>query len=144
MLRAGRRVGDTLPAHVTASGKALLAELDEDELAKLFPSNTLEGLTTRSIRDRERLISELKQVRKQGYAVNAGESEDELLTVGAAVRDRWGTARASLVVAAPAVRVGRGWERNVGGRLRTAAERLGMLLDQAPTPHPPTVSAPRQ
>ena len=90
---------------------------------------TLEGLTTRSIRDRDRLLSELKQVRRRGYAVNVGESEDELLTVAAAVRDRWGTARASLVVAAPATRVGHGWERTAGGALQAAAERLGTSID---------------
>jgi IclR family transcriptional regulator, acetate operon repressor len=128
-LRAGSRVGDTLPAHVTASGKALLAELDDGEVTQLLPSRTLEGLTTRSIRDRDRLLADLKQVRRLGYAVNAGESEDDLLTVAAAVRDRWGTARASLVVAAPTSRVGHGWERTAGGTLRAAAERLGSLID---------------
>jgi len=128
-IRAGSRVGDTLPAHLTSSGKALLAEFDDEELLRLLPNQVLEGMTTRSIRDRDRLLGELRQVRRLGYAVNRGESEDDLVTVAAAARDRWGTARGSLVVAAPAARVGHDWERATAGAVRSAADRLGSLLD---------------
>jgi DNA-binding IclR family transcriptional regulator len=67
------RVGRRLPAHATALGKALLAELTAAEVDKLLPE-PLATLTEHTTAGRETLHAELDKVRAQGYAVERGQS----------------------------------------------------------------------
>ncbi len=87
-LRVGDRTGISLPAHCTASGKALLAELSLERLHELFPSEQLAGLTPRSLTSREALERELSQVCERGYATNFDESEPDVSAISVAIHDR--------------------------------------------------------
>lgn len=62
------RVGRQLPAHTTALGQALLAELTDTEVNKLLP-DPLPWLTEYTITDRDELAAELDRTRSRGYAV---------------------------------------------------------------------------
>src|SRR5207237_1260599 len=66
------RVGRTLPAYATALGKALLAELTDEELTTLLPAKQ-PALTEHTITDREALRAELHATRERGYAVEREE-----------------------------------------------------------------------
>jgi DNA-binding IclR family transcriptional regulator len=70
------RVGRTLPAHATALGKALLAELTPEEIDALLPES-LPALTPNTVTSRDRLQEECSRIREVGYA-----SEVEEGTVG--------------------------------------------------------------
>ncbi|MFG2078584.1 DNA-binding transcriptional regulator, IclR family [Nonomuraea maritima] len=61
------RVGRQLPAHVTALGQVLLAQLTDDEAVALLPA-TLTSLTEHTITDLAKLTGELDQVRTRGWA----------------------------------------------------------------------------
>lgn len=61
------RVGRRLPAHVTALGQALLAQLTDDEVAAVLP-RSLEAMTEHTITDLVKLTEELDQVRTRGWA----------------------------------------------------------------------------
>lgn len=61
------RVGRKLPAHVTALGQALLAELTSEEVDEILP-DPLPGMTENSITDRDELHAELERVRSRGWA----------------------------------------------------------------------------
>ncbi|MFI6477196.1 IclR family transcriptional regulator [Nonomuraea sp. NPDC050663] len=61
------RVGRRLPAHVTALGQALLAQLTNDEVLGLLPAE-LTALTEHTITDSAKLMDELDQVRSRGWA----------------------------------------------------------------------------
>lgn len=61
------RVGRRLPAHLTALGQALLAQLTTTEARAVLP-RTLSRLTTHSITTRAALFTELDGVRARGYA----------------------------------------------------------------------------
>jgi DNA-binding IclR family transcriptional regulator len=104
-VRAGSRTGDVLPAHCTAGGKALLAELDPAALERLYPEEELPGLTASSIATRATLRAELAGVRERGYATNQVESEEDLHAVARAVRDPVGRIVGSITVAAPRLRL---------------------------------------
>lgn len=67
------RVGRTLPAHATALGKALLAELTQEEIDELM-SHDLRALTPHTITTLERLHAECTLTRKRGYAAEIEES----------------------------------------------------------------------
>jgi DNA-binding IclR family transcriptional regulator len=104
-VRAGSRTGDALPAHCTAGGKALLAELDPGTLERLYPEEDLPGLTAASIATRTVLWAELAGVRERGYATNEQESEDDLHAVARAVRDPVGRIIGSITVSGPRLRL---------------------------------------
>jgi DNA-binding IclR family transcriptional regulator len=105
-LRTSSRVGNTLPAHCTSGGKALLAELDPAAVRRLYAGRRLEKPTPRSIGSREALERELERVRERGYATNVDESEVDISAIAAVVRGRLGQPLASLAISAPTSRLG--------------------------------------
>jgi DNA-binding IclR family transcriptional regulator len=72
-LRMFSAIGRRLPAHATALGKAMLAELPDATIRQLLPEN-LPGTTAHTITSRTELIEHLALVREQGYAIDAEEA----------------------------------------------------------------------
>ncbi|MFD4951296.1 IclR family transcriptional regulator [Streptomyces sp. NPDC058451] len=102
-LRVGSREGMVFPAHRTTAGVLLLAELSDEELDEVYaPERYRDRPADRP--DLARLHTELKRLRRNGFAVNKERSERGLIAVGVPVRDRDGTALAGLSVSMPTVR----------------------------------------
>lgn len=127
-VRVGDRTGLLLPAHCTSAGKALLATLPPERLRALYPEERVPGLTRRSIRTRARLERELCLVRERGYATNFGETEEDIGSVGVVIRDRQGTPRAALSVAAPTSRLTGRAVSTMGRAALRAAASIGETL----------------
>lgn len=88
-----------LPAHLTASGRAILASLGHDQLRALFPSNfAFIQRTGRGPGTYAELAQQLAAVRRQGFAREFGEVTEGLTSVAKAVRDRSGRVVASIAV----------------------------------------------
>ncbi len=104
-LRTASRVGIVVPAHCLSAGKALLAELAPERLRRLYPAPEIPAATARSITSRDELEAHLDDIRARGYATNFGESEEEIGSVGVAVRSASGRLRAGLAVSGPLSRL---------------------------------------
>jgi IclR family transcriptional regulator, acetate operon repressor len=104
-LRVGSRVGIRMPAHCTAAGKAILAQLSTEELHRRYAGNRLERMTPRSLHSLTRLEAELAAVRERGYATNFAESEADVAAVAVAIPGDPGGDRASISVSAPITRL---------------------------------------
>ncbi|KAB8195657.1 helix-turn-helix domain-containing protein [Nonomuraea phyllanthi] len=78
------RVGRRLPAHVTALGQVLLAQLTDDEVIALLPE-PLQGLTEHTITDLAKLTGELDQVRTRGWAYEREQGTRGVACVAVAV-----------------------------------------------------------
>jgi DNA-binding IclR family transcriptional regulator len=122
-LRCGTRIGLLMPAHVTSGGKALLAELPQEELRRLYPRG-LPRADPPVISAIPALLRELAAVRRRGYATNYSESEPGITAVGRCVRDHDGRAIGAVVIAVPSVRCGDGHLDDLATRLETCAERI--------------------
>lgn len=116
-LRAGLRVGVSLPAHATATGKVLLAALPPAELDVLYPGVALDPCTPHTLGRRADLETELAVIRELGYAVNDQESEPGLVAVAVAFPDPTGVARAAVAVATPSVRADQAFLAELGQRM---------------------------
>jgi IclR family transcriptional regulator, acetate operon repressor len=127
-LRVSGRVGRLLPAHATSIGKAMLASLRDDDVLALYPGEALQSVTQKTVTSRAELQAELARVRKRGYAVNDGESEDGVSSVGVSVADRRGVLVGGLSVAAPRSRMQRSKRSTYAELLRDAADKLGESL----------------
>ena len=132
-LRVAVRTGMTLPAHCTSVGKALLAQLTTDQLHTLYPADKLAGQTERTLTSRRELERELERVRKRGFALNVGESEEGVTAVAAAVVDEYRGAVAALSVAAPSSRVSARRAKEVGERLLVYVDALREAVSQQPS-----------
>jgi DNA-binding IclR family transcriptional regulator len=119
VLRVGDRQGTILPAWVTSGGKVLLAALPDAQLTTVLRKAAAPATSRWSLTDtaRRALITELRQVREQGWAENIEESESGLCAVGMCVRDSGGAAIAALSVAAPTARYSPGKARALVGAL---------------------------
>ncbi|MFI7444642.1 IclR family transcriptional regulator [Nonomuraea indica] len=78
------KVGGRLPAHATALGQALLAQLTDGEVAALLPA-TLAARTEHTVTDRARLAGELDRVRVRGWAYERGQCTPGVACVAATV-----------------------------------------------------------
>ena len=105
-LRVVARTGTLVPAHCTSLGKALLGQLTDQQVAALYPTSAepFPARTEKSITTQAKLIKELSRARARGYAVNAGETEDDVGSVAVAFRDFAGRP-AAIAVAAPTSRL---------------------------------------
>jgi DNA-binding IclR family transcriptional regulator len=104
-IRAGSRTGRAMPAHATAGGKALLAELSAVELRQLYPKRTLPKSLPATPGARVELEAALARARDCGYATNLAETEPDLGVVATVVRDAAGVARCAIGIAGPLSRV---------------------------------------
>jgi IclR family transcriptional regulator, acetate operon repressor len=126
-LRVAVRIGDQIPAHCSAGGKALLAELSGTELDLLYadglPLWPVARLTTL-----DALKSQLVSVRRNGYGVNQDETETGVSGVGVAIRDSAGPSPAALTLAIPTARFSRSDLPAYVDNLRRASEFASRLL----------------
>jgi DNA-binding IclR family transcriptional regulator len=94
-----RRVGARNAAHVTSSGKVLIAFLPPEHRDRLVEGMRLAPRTPRTITSRTAFVAELAKVRHQGFAENRGESEPGMCSIAAPIRDPLGRVVASVSVA---------------------------------------------
>lgn len=80
-------LGSRLPAHCTSMGKAMLANLDPNELKVRLKQIDLKPCTPKTLVDNSALKSELEKIRRQGYAINDEELEIGLRAVAAPIWD---------------------------------------------------------
>lgn len=92
-------VGVRLPAHLTASGRSMLALLKANQLRALYPSNayvtkrTEKGPST--VKDLQALLSSEK---RQGFSVESGHVQEGLNTIAASATNHLGLPTAAFAV----------------------------------------------
>lgn len=103
-VRVGSRTGMRLPAHCTAAGKVILAELPAVAL-EAYLADPPPGVTPHSIIDVEAIRAEIALTAQRGWATNFEESEDGLSAVAAVIPEPSGSPRSSITVSLPAGRL---------------------------------------
>jgi DNA-binding IclR family transcriptional regulator len=124
-LRAVSAVGETFPLHCTANGKAYLAGLETDAIARLIGAS-YEQRTPRTLTRLEDLLKDLKSVRKTGVAFDREEHTQGICAAGVATRDPLGNVIA-ISVPVPAQRFYQ-HQRNIAAQLRATKEALERRL----------------
>ena len=122
-------VGMRLPAYLSGSGKAMLAQLPGDEVRRRFTGQISNRLTSKGPRDIDALLKELALTRKRGYSIDDEAVREGVYSFGAPVFDASGDAVAAVAVCINKAQLG----SDRGARHRDAAldvarrltERLG-------------------
>jgi IclR family acetate operon transcriptional repressor len=125
-VRMFTEVGRHVPAHSTGVGKALLAQLDDEDVRRLVGRTGMPAQTPRTLTTTEALLADLAEVRERGYALDDGERETGVRCVAVALPDT--PRRVAMSVSGPSSRVT--FERlgEILPALRRAAERFAAEL----------------
>jgi DNA-binding IclR family transcriptional regulator len=130
-------VGVRLPAHLTASGRAILAALPAAQVRALYPSAEVfvdrHGTGPRTPSALRRLLAE---TRRRGYALEDGEVTPGLASVAAVVRDHNGHPVAGLAVTFAAGSPGRLTDPVIAAA-QALTERLGGVTEVTTAPLSP-------
>ncbi|MEH7179988.1 IclR family transcriptional regulator [Neobacillus vireti] len=80
------RIGLSKPLYCSAMGKAVLAEMPEDEQLAYLSRVELKALTENTITDHETLLKQLHDVKRNGYAIDDSEAEKDVYCIGVSLR----------------------------------------------------------
>ncbi|MCK5551804.1 MAG: IclR family transcriptional regulator, partial [Deltaproteobacteria bacterium] len=128
-VKVASRVGWRLPIHCTAIGKAQIAFASEEELAKLGILDNLQRFTPNTIIDKGEFIKHLKQVAKQGYALDNEEYNLGVRCVGVPLRDYTGRVVGGISVSGPSFRINDEMLRKeIIPRVKEAGEKVSKRL----------------
>jgi DNA-binding IclR family transcriptional regulator len=130
-LRLEVRLARTHPLHVSASGKAFLAFLPDDETRGYLDRVRLEPDTVDTITDVAVLRAQLDRIRSTGVATSCGERLAGVSSIAAPVLDYDGYPVCVVAVSGPSARVDVGdaaLAALVGGAARELSEEMGHRL----------------
>lgn len=92
------RAGMRLPAAFTATGKAFLSHMSDFEVKRLYSEGLPEPRTANSVQSVDKLLSELRETRKNRYSVDNQQVAEGLICFGASVLDSRNTPIAGVAV----------------------------------------------
>ena len=122
-IRAFFPPGTLSPLHSSGIGKALLAEMAEERLARLL-DRPLERFTPHTLAEPGALRADLAAIRARGYSIDAEEKNLGMRCIAAAVFDAHGEAVAGISVSGPSIRMGPDTETETGRAVMRAAREL--------------------
>src|ERR671916_1864242 len=125
--RTYTNLGESIPIHQGAPGKAILAHLPGDVQQQIL-SGPLEAATDNTIVDSELLRREPESVLDKGYAISLAERVPEVCTIAVPVFDYRESVVGALSVTGPSSRVDKGQLLEFAPHALQAAEDLSFML----------------
>ncbi|MCP3027503.1 IclR family transcriptional regulator [Halobacillus sp. A5] len=115
-LRMHSKVGRRAPMHCTSVGKVILSQLPERTVLDIIERKGLPKHTDHTITDTGLFLTELKNVKQKGYALDLEENEQGIICIAAPIFDHTQQVAAALSIS--------------GTSLRMTEERLTDLKDK--------------
>jgi IclR family acetate operon transcriptional repressor len=128
-LRFVDEMGQSVPLHVTAAGKALLAFGPQSPSVAVRGLGRLKRMTEKTMVTQLDLIRDLQASVIRGYTVCDEEREEGVRAIGAPILDADGIARAAVGIQGPVFRIPDARIAELGEILRTAAKECSAALD---------------
>jgi IclR family acetate operon transcriptional repressor len=123
--------GSRVPVHCSASGKLLLAGMTPSQRQRLLANAPLEAFTPKTLTDLDALEEEIKQVKRQGYALDNEEFLPGLLCVAVLVPSISGRSNLCVAAQAPIMRLSPEKALNLLPALQHAADALSRIESDA-------------
>ena len=123
-MRAFFRPGRRAPMHSSAIGKAMLAEMSEDELRDFLHKKGMPRFTDRTIVDPGSLRDQLREIRQRHWAVDDEEHTAGMRCVAATIHNEHGEVIAGISISGPTVRVTETRLGELGAKVVQAAEQI--------------------
>jgi IclR family acetate operon transcriptional repressor len=123
-------VGDRCPLHASALGKAIAAQLPEQELETLLNDDDLPQFTKYTIQSALELRRNLAQTRKRGYAVNNQETVEGAVVFAAPLVIASGQVVGAISVTAPSAKCPAAQRQQIIAQVKRAAASASETLSQ--------------
>lgn len=123
------RIGRRSPLHCLGVGKAILASLPPEQAEKIIARKGLKRYTDNTITDPDKLQEELKQIRRNKYAVDNEEYEEGIRCVAVPVRNIDGKLIGGISVTGPATRMTDDRLQEIAARLLEDTEEIARRLN---------------
>lgn len=101
----GRQIGQYFHMHSTAAGKAILAELPQDEVENILDEWGTPQMVSQTITDRDRLFDELDEIQERGFSTNKEEHTEGYQSISKAAKSPHGDIIGALSVGSPTYRI---------------------------------------
>lgn len=121
-------LGRSDAAHATATGKAILAWMSQDEVNQILAEHGMKRFTDRTITDLPALFDQLSDVRRDGYSIDREEFLTGVICVAAAIRDHSGAVLGAIGASTPAMRASEQHLALVRNEVMSAARALSLDL----------------
>ncbi len=129
-------LGANVCLHASSTGKAILAFSSEESQNAALALMTFERFSPKTITNAAALKKELRQIRRQGYAVDDGEAFESIYCLGVPIVNYDGEAKVALSVTGPKERMLEKKEELVK-RLLDISRELSLLCGYPPEAWPP-------
>jgi DNA-binding IclR family transcriptional regulator len=127
------KLGQRGPLHCTSLGKTLLAFQPEDEQTRIIQKIRMTPFTSRTITSKQKLLEELRMVKRQGYALDRREIEEDVECIGAPILNYLGNVIAALSISGPQKKIGTPKEKqfiyNVVKAAALISSKMGYVKD---------------
>lgn len=125
--------GKSDAAHATATGKAILAWLPEQEIERIIERRGLTPFTGKTIVNRHDLLENLRHVRRNGFSVDNEEYQPGVVCIGAAIRDHAGAVIGAFSCSMPSMRANKkhlnAIENDVRATARILSDAVGVTTE---------------
>lgn len=121
-------IGTHVPFHCTASGKTYMAYMRSDQRKKFMTSLKMDAFTEQTHRTTSTLLTELKEIKRQGFAMDNEEFYDDMVAVAVPIFDRQGRYCAALAFHGPKSRVTREFGLSFVPSLKEASHRISRIM----------------
>jgi DNA-binding IclR family transcriptional regulator len=133
--------GSRVPVHCSASGKLFLAGMAPAQRQRLLAHATLEAFTPKTLTNLDALEEEIKQVKRQGFALDNEEFLPGLMCVAVMVPSASGRSNLCVAVQAPIMRLTPDKALGLLPALHRAADALSHIESDATDPIDDSASA---
>jgi len=127
-LRTHSRVGKRAQMHCTSVGKAILANLPENDVRAILDRKGMPAHTDYTITEKEALLQELKQIRVRGYSLDLEENEYGITCIAAPVFDHLGNIAAAVSISGPTTRMTKDRLNQLGPIMIQTSQKLSARL----------------
>lgn len=104
-VRMVSKVGSRIPLYCSGVGKAMAAQMTEEQVRKMWRESRIHALTPHTIVDCDRYLEALEEVREKGYALDNEENELGVRCIAAGVTDYKGRPKYAFSISAPVSRM---------------------------------------
>jgi len=133
--------GSRVPVHCSASGKVFLSQMTASQRQRLLAHAPLEAHTPKTLTHMDQLEPEIKQIKRQGFALDKEEFLPGLLCVAMLVPCASGRSNLCVAIQAPIMRLTADKALQLLPPLKRAAEALSRIETDAATQITTSVSA---
>jgi IclR family acetate operon transcriptional repressor len=127
-IRAFFPPGTMSPMHSSGIGKALLAQMDDKEVAAIISKHKLTAFTEHTLVTPDALAADLTATKARGYAFDAEEKNDGMRCIAAPVFDMHGEPIAGVSISGPSARIPDERIDSLGASVKETASKLTAAL----------------